>query len=45
MSVWVDQKLAATDYIHFSPQGARKIATLLYSALINDYNSYLKSKK
>jgi lysophospholipase L1-like esterase len=45
MSEWVDQKLAATDYIHFSPQGARKIATLLYSALINDYNSYLKSKK
>jgi lysophospholipase L1-like esterase len=45
MSVWVDQKLAATDYIHFSPQGARKIATLLYSALINDYNSYLKRKK
>jgi lysophospholipase L1-like esterase len=45
MPTWVDQKLAATDYIHFSPQGARKIATLLYSALINDYNSYLKSKK
>ena len=45
MAGWVDQKLAATDYIHFSPQGARKIATLLYSALINDYNSYLKSKK
>lgn len=45
MAGWVDQKLAATDYIHFSPQGARKIATLLYSALINDYNSYLKTKK
>ncbi len=45
MPVWVDQKLAATDYIHFSPQGARKIATLLYSALINDYNAYLKNKK
>ena len=45
MATWVDQKLAATDYIHFSPQGARKIATLLYSALINDYNSYLKRKK
>lgn len=44
MSTWVDQKLAATDYIHFSPQGARKIATLLYSALISDYNTYLKSK-
>ncbi len=45
MASWVDQKLAATDYIHFSPQGARKIATLFYSALINEYNSYLKSKK
>lgn len=42
---WVDQKLAATDYIHFSPQGARKIATLFYSALISEYNTYLKNKK
>lgn len=45
MASWVDQKLAATDYIHFSPQGARKIATLLYSALINEYNAYLKTNK
>lgn len=45
MASWVDQKLAATDYIHFSPQGARKIATLFYSALINDYNNYIKNKK
>ncbi|MBA3664296.1 MAG: hypothetical protein H0W61_08825 [Bacteroidetes bacterium] len=45
MASWVDQKLAATDYIHFSPQGARKIATLFYSALITEYNSYLKTKK
>jgi len=44
MATWVDKKLAASDYIHFSPQGARKIATLLYSALINDYNAYLKEK-
>jgi lysophospholipase L1-like esterase len=44
MTGWVGQKLAATDYIHFSPQGARKIATLLYSALIQEYNMYLKSK-
>lgn len=42
MPSWVDQKLAATDYTHFSPQGARKIATLLYSAIIKDYNTYLK---
>ncbi len=45
MPSWVDEKLAATDYIHFSPQGARKIATLCYSAIINEYNSYLKTKK
>lgn len=45
MASWVDQKLAATDYIHFSPQGARKIATLFYSELIAEYNKYLKTKK
>jgi lysophospholipase L1-like esterase len=45
MESWVDQKLAANDYIHFSPQGARKIATLFYSALITEYNSYLKTNK
>ena len=45
MPGWVDEKLAATDYIHFSPQGARKIATLFYTALINEYNNYIKSKK
>jgi lysophospholipase L1-like esterase len=44
MSSWVDEKMAATDYIHFSPQGARKIATLLYSSLIANYNNYLKTK-
>lgn len=44
MVSWVDQKLAATDYIHFSPQGARKIATLLYSSLMANYNSYIKTK-
>jgi lysophospholipase L1-like esterase len=44
MASWVDEKLAATDYIHFSPQGARKIATLFYSALINEYNAYLKNR-
>lgn len=45
MVSWVDQKMAATDYIHFSPQGARKIATLFYTALINEYNTYIKTKK
>lgn len=44
MKSWVDEKMAATDYIHFSPQGARKIATLLYSSLNANYNNYIKSK-
>ena len=45
MPSWVDQKLAATDYTHFSPQGARKIATLFYSALITEYNTYIRTNK
>jgi lysophospholipase L1-like esterase len=45
MPSWVDQKLAASDYTHFSPEGARKIAALFYTALINDYNHYLKTRK
>jgi hypothetical protein len=45
MVSWVEQGIAAKDYIHFSPQGARKIATLLYSSLINDYNAFLQTSK
>lgn len=37
MPAWVEQKLAARDYTHFSSAGARKIATLLYTALISEY--------
>lgn len=44
MESWVEQKLAASDYIHFSPQGARKMATLFYASLIKEYNLYLKNK-
>ncbi len=44
MLTWVEQGIGAKDYIHFSSGGARKIAVLLYSSLINDYNSYLKKK-
>jgi lysophospholipase L1-like esterase len=44
MVSWVDQGIAATDYIHFSPVGARKIAVLLYSALMNDYNNFIQKK-
>lgn len=45
MLSWVDQGIAATDYIHFSPAGARKIAVLLYSAIINDYNLFVQKKR
>ncbi len=44
MAAWVDQNLAASDYTHFSPQGARKMATMLYAALIKEYNTYLKNE-
>lgn len=44
MVSWVEQGIAAKDYIHFSSGGARKIAVLLYSSLMNDYNSYLKGR-
>lgn len=44
MVTWVEEGIAAKDYIHFSSGGARKIAVLLYSSLMNDYNSYLKNK-
>jgi lysophospholipase L1-like esterase len=43
MPTWVSEKLAAEDYIHFSPQGARKMATLIYSSLLFNYNAYLKA--
>jgi lysophospholipase L1-like esterase len=44
MPVWVNERMASKDYTHFSPQGARKIATLLYSELIKEYNNFLRSK-
>ncbi len=45
MVAWVEQKLAASDYIHFSPQGARKISALLYAAIMNEYTNFLKKKE
>ena len=43
MLTWVEQGIGAKDYIHFSPGGARKIAVLLYSSLMSDYNEYVKN--
>lgn len=45
MLAWVEQGIAARDYIHFSPAGARKIAVLLYASLSKDYNNYIKKEK
>lgn len=44
MVSWVqaDPPLAADDYTHFSPHGARKVGELFYTALINEYAAYLK---
>lgn len=42
MPQWVaaDPPLAAPDYVHFTRQGARKIAELFFDALMKDYEEY-----
>ena len=47
MVSWVqaDPPLAAEDYTHFSPQGARKVGELFYNALIGDFAVYHASKQ
>lgn len=45
MITWVDQGIGAKDYIHFSSGGARKIAVLLYSSLMKDYNGFVKKRQ
>ena len=47
MVSWVeaDPPLAATDYTHFSPQGARKVGELFWTALVNDFALYHASRK
>lgn len=45
MVTWVEQGVAAKDYIHFSSGGARKIAVLLYTSLMSDYNEYVKNNQ
>ncbi|MCB9184294.1 MAG: hypothetical protein H6591_10270 [Flavobacteriales bacterium] len=46
MVSWVqaDPPLAAEDYTHFSPQGARKVGELFYTALINEFAAYHQSQ-
>ncbi len=45
MVSWVeaDPPLAATDYIHFTPAGSKKVGELFYTALINGYADYLQT--
>lgn len=44
MAQWVDADppLAAKDYIHFTPQGAKHIAELFYKSLHRDFETYVK---
>ena len=46
MPSWVnaDPPLAAPDYVHFSRQGARKLAELFYDALMKDYEDWKSGK-
>lgn len=47
MPTWVaqDPPLAATDYIHFSPQGAKKVAETFYLALEEEYDKWRKGPR
>jgi lysophospholipase L1-like esterase len=46
MIQWVeaDEPLAAPDYVHFSPQGAKLIAEAFIKSFMGDYEAYLKTK-
>ncbi|GIV27033.1 MAG: hypothetical protein KatS3mg027_0847 [Bacteroidia bacterium] len=43
MLIWVEKNYAAKDYIHFSPAGARKMASLIYYSLMKDYSDYVEN--
>ncbi|HRH39386.1 MAG TPA: hypothetical protein PK760_13630, partial [Flavobacteriales bacterium] len=47
MVSWVQAEpaLAAEDYTHFSPQGARKVGELFYDALIGDFAEYHRARQ
>jgi hypothetical protein len=44
MPSWVFTKepLATTDFLHFNYEGARIVGKMFYSALINDYNEFIR---
>lgn len=37
---WVENKLAGSDYVHFSPSGAKKIARTFVASFLEDYEAY-----
>lgn len=45
MSSWVENNLAAKDFTHFSTKGARYVSEMLYNALIDEYQKYLKENE
>jgi lysophospholipase L1-like esterase len=47
MPLWVSAspQLAAPDYIHFTPRGAKRISELLLNALLNDYQLFVLRRK
>lgn len=40
--VFAKEQLATTDFLHFNYAGARIVGKMFYSALINDYNEFIK---
>jgi lysophospholipase L1-like esterase len=47
MLSWVQEKpsLAAKDFTHFNPQGARYVGEMIYEALMKDYFEYKKMRR
>lgn len=47
MVSWVNATpaLAASDFTHFSPQGAKKVGEMFYTALINDLAEWMAAKE
>lgn len=45
MPSWVKEGLAGPDYIHFTTDGAEKVAEIFTKSLINDYNEYRFKKQ
>lgn len=42
--VFAKQPLASPDFLHFNYAGARIVGKMFYSALINDYNEFIRKK-